>query len=72
MCIRDSTGPGPTTAGVQRGFTDVVRHVRGPGPRGPASGLPPLEVQSTRLSTAEVPTDWPRAGLGGKAAGAHV
>eukprot|EP00969_Alexandrium_andersonii_P248403 10975901-Alexandrium_andersonii.AAC.1 len=35
-------GPGPT-ARVQRRPTDVVLHLRGPGPWGAAPGLPPLE-----------------------------
>eukprot|EP00969_Alexandrium_andersonii_P170115 7520950-Alexandrium_andersonii.AAC.1 len=46
----------------------MVRHLRGPGLRGPAPGLPPLEVQGARLSDGRVPADWPRAGLGGGAA----
>eukprot|EP00969_Alexandrium_andersonii_P336957 14893590-Alexandrium_andersonii.AAC.1 len=35
--------PGPI-ARIQRGPARAVRHLRGPGLRGPAPGIPPLEV----------------------------
>eukprot|EP00969_Alexandrium_andersonii_P303331 13409295-Alexandrium_andersonii.AAC.1 len=47
--------PGPAPR-VQHRPSHVVRLVLGPGPGGPGPGIPPLEVQGTRLPFGQVPS----------------